>query len=97
MSKKASRFSRSSGWKSRQSGTAEKGNSPRPLRADVSAGSQNLADGGSSSITEVMKHRLITQVKILYKEGKLEELIKCPLCKQPVSPKNFSNHVRRKH
>ena len=55
MSKKASRFSRSSGWKSRQSGTAEKGNSPRPLRADVSAGSQNLADGGSPNQLESIK------------------------------------------
>jgi len=97
MSKKATRFQKSSGWSSRPSGGGGKEASPKPSRSDVSMGSQRMADGGKTSNREVDKHRLITQVKVWHKEGKIGDMVKCPFCKCPVSVHNFARHVRRLH
>lgn len=90
MSKKASKFSKSSGWMSREGGGAEKSEIRRPARADISIGSQHMADGGEVDNREVDKHRLITQVKVWHKEGKIGGMVKCPFCKCPVSVHNFA-------
>lgn len=97
MSKKATRFAQNSGWSSRGSGVARKGSRVKPLRNGVSTGSQQMADGGATSNREVEKHRLITQVKVWHKEGKIGDMVKCPFCKCPVSVHNFARHVRRSH
>ena len=97
MSKKAARFEKSSGWSSRPSGAGGKEESLKPSRNDVSMSSQQMADGKKISNREVDKHRLITQVKVWHKEGKLGDKLRCPFCNAPVSVHNFARHVRRLH
>lgn len=98
MSKKANRFGNSSGWTSRPGGGASKGSSPKPNRADVSAGSARMADGGGPGPSIVLKkERLLAQFRMWRAEGKLGPQVRCPLCKLPVNADNFDRHVRRAH
>ena len=90
MSKRKAKFLQNSSW-------ANPSDKPKQWRSGASNGSHSMADGGTTSNSESQKLRIITQVKVWHKEGKLDDMVKCPFCGTPVSVKNFERHVKRKH
>ena len=98
MSNQANRFEKSSGWTSHPGGRCQKGSSSKPNRADVSAGSARMADGGGPGPSSIMRNeRLLAQFRQWRAEKKFGKQVRCPLCKLPVNVDNFDRHVRRVH